>query len=164
MYWIGNRYDVDVRAQMLSTGSEVVSSGVSLEEQGKVFKAAFQEQFNKSNSYWKGLSNHITTRAREFAKVDAYDIAEIVEVEIVAVMDHRTSKICQHLNGKIIQVKTLRKQRKKLMNASSPEQVKKISPFYSDTMTDKIIDMKKLPGNIGMPPYHFNCRTLTVIH
>ena len=189
MYWIKNRYDADLRGLLLEGAKDVIQEGQSLEQQGKAFSDLLKNTYGQNKSYYQGLSNHIVTRSREFARVDGYNEAGIEQVEIVAVMDARTSLICQELNGKIITVSSLAKQRDKLMNAKNPEDVKKIAPFWSDKMTEetfgtaiakslilksyepllnkikkflKITKADKLPSTIGLPPYHFNCRTRTV--
>jgi len=184
MYWVKNRYDDELRQRLLDGAKDVIQEGQSLEQQGKNFGALLSDTYKGNKSYWEGLSNHIVTRSREFARVDGYNEAGITKVEIHAVMDSRTSEICKALNGKIIEVSVLSKQRDALMKAKDPEAVKEIAPFWSDKMTaesfgplekayvdfkNKIkkaigMEIKKddLPKGIGMPPYHYNCRTITL--
>jgi len=51
------------------------------------------------------------------------------------------------------------------MSAVDPERVKKIAPWLTDKEVETKVkgkETKDLPKGLGLPPYHWNCRTLTV--
>ncbi|ODS29948.1 MAG: hypothetical protein SCARUB_04952 [Candidatus Scalindua rubra] len=53
------------------------------------------------------------------------------------------------------------KLREKLMTAKKPESVKRIAP-WRNAVSVRGKRMGKLPLGMSLPPYHFNCRTITV--
>ncbi len=160
IYWIGTYYDRILNKKIKSVADEVIKEGLSRKEAGKRLKDKFKDEFKKSRYYWEGLSNHAVTRAREFGHTEAYVKAGIIEVEIVAVMDNRTTPICREMNGKIIPVKRMVELRDKIISAKNPEQVKKIDKWL-DVKDVKGKDGEDLPLSASMPPYHFGCRTTT---
>jgi hypothetical protein len=180
-YWIGKFYSTQITgkldASLNEIAKEIFDKGLSRADGGKLLKTACKDFFDTPEDfkghitdYFEGLSNHITTRAREFGRVDAYDRAGIEYAKVVAVMDSRTSAICQKLNGKVFPVSHLRDMRDKVMEASSPEEAKKVSPWLSDKQVAEYVDGKTikqlLTGDmtkgLSSPPYHFKCRTITV--
>jgi len=165
-YWIGEHYNSQLKEKMLNSAKEIVDQSLDRKEAAKLFRDVFEENFRKSNNYWESLGDHIVTRSREFGRTSAYEKAEIEYIKIDAVLDERTSDICRHMDGRIISVKKLIKQRDDLMNAKTPEETKKIAPWLSKKEIEtKVIgvETEKLPKGLAMPPYHFRCRTRTVI-
>lgn len=161
-YWIGEHYDKELNLDIRKQLNKAMSEGMNRLEAGEQLRTGLLTEFKKRDGYWEGLANHIITRTREFGHVDAYEQAGIEKVEIEATLDGRTSEICKALHGRVITVKKLVKQRDAFITADSPEDAKKIAPFYSDKMTEeKVKDKDKLPGDIGLPPYHWYCRTRT---
>ncbi len=165
-YWIGEHYESQLKEKMVSTAKEIVNESLDREEATKRFKSKFNDNFKRSNSYWEALGDHIVTRSREFGRTSAYQKAGINYVKVSAVVDDRTSDICRNLNGRIIAVSKLVQQRDNLMNAKSPEETKKIAPWLSKkdiAIKVKGIETSKLPKGVALPPYHFRCRTRTVV-
>ena len=165
-YWIGEHYESQLKEKMLTTAKEIVDQSLDRKESTKLFRNTFEDNFKKSNNYWEALGDHIVTRSREFGRTSAYEKAGIEYVKVDAVMDDRTSEICEHMHGRIISVKKLVKQRDDLMNAKNPEDTKKIAPWLTKKEIEtKVIGVKddKLPKGLAMPPYHFKCRTRTVV-
>ena len=161
-YWIGEHYGSALSKDIGTIAAQVISEGLSREAAGNLFKTEFGERFKRSKNYWEGLSNHTVTRAREFGRTEAYVKAQVQYVKIVAVVDHRTSDICRLLNGRVFPTSYMVKTRDKLMSAKSPEAAKKVTPWVKpETIEGKPTD--KLRQSLSMPPFHFNCRTRTVI-
>jgi hypothetical protein len=70
------------------------------------------------------------------------------------------------MHGRIIRVDEAVELRDRLMHARNPEEVKDIAPWFSpDEVDRKIVGRRSddLPNEVALPPYHFNCRTRTVI-
>ncbi len=108
------------------------------------------------------FANHVVTRSRESGRVDGYERAGVEYLQIRAVLDHRTSCICRNLHGRIIEVDKARRLRARLMDAKSPEDVKEIAPWVPcDGVKGK--RSSELPEHLALPPYHFGCRTRTVV-
>lgn len=162
MYWIGDHFELQVREKIERAGEEILNEGLGRFRAGQKMQEAFQGEFDKSNSYWEGLSNHVTTRSREFARIDAYLAAEVERYRIVTIDDFRRSDVCEILEGMVFEVSAAAAQRERLISARNPEDVKEIAPWR----TAKEIEGKTPEELVGMgvmaPPFHFNCRTRTV--
>ena len=117
---------------------------------------------NPPLSYWRGFAANGMNRTRQFGLLQSYEDVGITELEVLAVMDERTSAICKDMNGRIIPVSNGLAQRDLMMAAEDPEDVKTISPW------PKLEDIKGkstknvLDQGVITPPYHFNCRTTLV--
>lgn len=166
-FWIGESYTESLNETLSKAAAEVMKAGLGRDEAGKYFESILGDEFEKTNSYWELLSDHIVTRAREFGRTSSYEKAGIEYLKIVAVIDERTSAICKFLNGKIIKVSKVVEQRNKLLKAETIEQVKKLAPWYTDKQVaafgNKYAKANEAPKDIGLPPYHGRCRTTTVI-
>lgn len=165
-YWIGNHFDSQVRERLQKAGAKVIGQRLARLDAGEVFAAEFGSEINKSASYWEGLSNHVTTRSREFAHVSAYERAHAKTYEIVAVVDDRTTDICLAMDGRVFSVQAAQELRDNLLATSDPEEVREVAPWIPESeVEEKIVgvDTEELPDGLALPPYHFNCRTRTVL-
>jgi len=77
-------------------------------------------------------------------------------------MDERTSPICKFMNGKVFKVKTAAKVRDDIIN-SPPEMVKTNHPWLSFKDVQNMTDEQLQAAGFVMPPFHFHCRTTTVM-
>lgn len=169
MYWVDNFYDKHVSAALSRHVSEGMQQGLGRKEIGSRLKSFFDTYVgvaNKPESYWRGFAANGMNRARNFGLVQGYDDAGIKYLEVLAVMDERTSSICRNLNGKRYPVWSAVAQRDMMMFAENPEDIKVLSPWpkVSDIVTNgKVNSVSSLIGSgIIMPPYHFHCRTTMV--
>lgn len=71
-----------------------------------------------------------------------------------AVMDDRTSAVCRSLNGRVISVSHLTQQRDRILGAKTREQLKDAAAW-----PQPLNPTTPLPANVGVPPYHYRCRT-----
>lgn len=163
LYWIESYYEREVRDKLRETISEVVSSGESRLQAGKRLQAAFGDRVKKDHLYWEGLSNHITTRTREFAKVSGYIQAGVEFIEVRAVLDNRTTQICRYMHGRVFTVESAKEIRSKIMEADTPEAIKKVAPWITGGKVKRMRTMKLIEEGVILPPYHWNCRTTTVM-
>jgi len=127
----------------------------------------------KGQHYWYLLADHTATKTRELGRVTGYERAGVKYTRIRAHLDDKTTKICRALHNKIVSVENMRQQRDSYLEAISEmnaEKAKETWPMMKDSQAEGIDqeDFKnrepdKLPKNVGMPPYHFLCRTITVV-
>lgn len=165
IFWVHNYFNRQVQDKVVELGERAISQGLSRRDAANLFKDEFDNIINpQSFRYWEGFANHVTTRSREFGRVEGYVRAGITEIEIRAVLDHRTSSICRHMNGRIIQVGDAVELRTKMMNAQTPEDVIQIAPFMrpDDVLGVATSDLKSKSAGFALPPYHYDCRTRTV--
>jgi SPP1 gp7 family putative phage head morphogenesis protein len=161
MFWVGSHYEKQTRKRLMTVGKEIIEQGLPRADAAKLLKKRFGQEFKKSDSYWRGLANHVTTRAREFSHVESWVKSKTTYYEIIGVSDFRQTDICREMNGKVFPVEKAVKLKKRIMAASSPEAVKKADRWYKyEEITDWRVE--KLPLPMALPPYHFGCRTRTI--
>jgi len=91
--------------------------------------------------------------------VAGYERAGITRVKVKAILDKRTSAICRALNGRIIEVAELSRQKEAILSAQSKEELKQAQPWLKASQV-----AGDLPSGYGLPPYHYRCRTTTVAY
>jgi len=74
----------------------------------------------RSDVYYRILANDVLNRSRQFAQVNAYVEARVRRYEIFAVLDERTTEICEHMDGMIFDVEIARKIVKDITQAGIP--------------------------------------------
>lgn len=148
-------------------------SGGTRREQLQKLKAKLQydlEDPRISDRIDDVFRNKIYT-AQNFSRVEAiYQEDATTEVEIVAVMDVRTSVICRELNGRIMSVKTLYDFQQEFM-ADEPDGLfwnrwpkpsdRHVLENWVGASTESILADPAC--RIKSPPYHFRCRTTVVV-
>ncbi len=165
MYWIGKYYDRHLSADIAKVIREGIDEGLGRELIGDKLRDFFDGYPgvpSKPDHYWRGLAANGVNRSRQFGEVAAYEELAVPYLRIVAVRDERTSPICRNLDGQLIPSQAAIKQRNRLMLAASPDDVKEIAPWLKaeqveDRSSEELVNM-----GIGMPPYHWYCRTTVV--
>ena len=109
-------------------------------------------------------------RIRNFAHIRSYAQAGIEAIVVVAVLDKKTSALCRSLNGKIIRVEQAVESIDRITAMSAEDYGEFISNNSLDAdyvrnlfeeMGDEAGMSKLLAEDVGLPPYHPNCRTQT---
>jgi len=70
------------------------------------------------------------SRARSFSEVATYDQAGIEMLEVMAMLDERTSDICRCMDGQIISVNDSMAHQIAATRLQDPEMIRDVSPFY----------------------------------
>lgn len=167
MYWIGNYYNRQVSDTLASVVAEGMEEGLGRKDIGEKIRGFFDEDNypgvgSKPEAYWRGLAANAMNRTRNFAMIQAYDEVGVTKLQIVAVMDERTSPVCRMLNGRVVLLSTAAGQRDMLMAADDPEDVKTISPWVPAKDLEGLSTKAITEKGVIMPPYHFHCRTQVV--
>lgn len=178
-FWVGNHYEQQVQDRIRDAAEEVLENAdgvLGRRKAAQKFREAFSGQFQKSESYWQLLSNDVSTKSREFGRVEGMVKAELEVYMIDAVLDSRTSAICNELNNREFEVRRAVEQRDKMVEASDPEAVKDVSPWPREKKTDDGETVATLGGDrldalsnaelanrgVLVPPFHGNCRSRIV--
>ena len=165
MYWIGGYYDKQVSEFLSATIADGMSQGLGREAIGNQLTEFFEKYPGvkaKPAAYWRGMAANGMNRSRNFGMLQGWDEVGVKELEVLAVMDERTSSICREMNGRIIPVSRGIGQRDMLMAAEDPEDVKTISPWLSLDKIEGKSTKSIMDNGMIMPPYHFHCRTTVV--
>jgi hypothetical protein len=147
-------------------------------------------------NYARTVAAVAVNRARAFSEASGYQDAGIESLEIVAMLDERTTDICRCMDGQILPVGGCYSHAVQAASVATPEDIYKVAPFMRTTWDAqaeafqvatrtgaKIATVTRsgvgavddrgdfsmhaagaglLGANVGLPPYHFNCRTTTV--
>jgi hypothetical protein len=90
----------------------------------------------------------------------------IAAVEIVAILDSRTSRICREMNGRRISVRLLVSHVREVMQTPMNELTEKFAwPTPNEVKSYEGLSTDDIMSRIScrMPPYHGRCRTTYVI-
>ncbi len=131
-------------------------------------------------NYSRVVASNAMVRARSISQAGAYRDAGIERYEIMAVMDERTTVICQGLNGQIITVASGAAVTERAAAARDVDELRAANPFVRERLTDegrrvlqttlgvdlmyveedgtfdRVLANDELAtgGGIGFPPYH----------
>lgn len=136
--------------------------------------------------YYSMIANVFTGRARSWSQVTTYNDARVERYRVLAVLDEVTTEMCRAMNGKIIPVGASYEHMRAAMTLPDPADIKYQSPWLTtkkeqvgfvdregsfnviarrdgDAWQGTVPDDQLVDKGIGMPPYHANCRTETVL-
>lgn len=152
--WMRGHYQDKLSAQFKEVVDEVMHAGYSRREMATQLADRFGEIVDGDARYWSDLADHTVTKSREIGRITGFEDAGITEVVVRAVMDDRTSAVCRSLNGRVIQVAKLGAQRDRLLAARTREEMKEAAAWLAPLEPET-----PMPDNVGIPPYHYRCRT-----
>ena len=171
LFWVKNAFNRQLQDEMVKALDDFFAQGKTRIELAARLEAFMTGKEPKMRSYWDLLADHNATRIGEIGHVSGYERAGVEYAEIVAVLDDRTSAICRHLHGRLVPMGALSAQKGKLLAAAQAldtEAAKKAQPMLSGASAATVLleprTSKIIAQGIGMPPYHFRCRTTTVAH
>lgn len=173
-FWLRNHYDDSTSKKINDILEESIKNNYTNKELADQLENEFSDLVKGSRVYYEGLAEHTALRIREFGRLKNYERLGATHYKIVAVMDSRTSDICKALNGKIFPLGPAFKSMKAIFEvhekydsfADAKEHLKRIAPFVTDDQIE--FDKDGNPTGIeGMhtpfPPFHWRCRTRTVM-
>lgn len=167
LYWVGTYFEKNLSSQFAADVATGLKQGLGREAIGNRMADFFNDYPGvsaKPDSYWRGLAANGMNRSRNFGQLAEYEDVAVQYMQVVAVMDERTSAICKFMNGKIVPVGAAISQRNRLMTAESPEDVKTIAPWVSASSLSGMSVSEIVNQGVIMPPYHFHCRTTVVAY
>jgi len=157
LFWIGHHYTDDVKIKIDDLLNQYYKEGFTRSQFAANIKEQLSVLTDHNERYWLNLADHMATKIRELGRVSTYEQGGIEYVKVKAILDDRTSDICRDMHGRVISVKRLVDQRDEILGATSKmnlmDAAKWIPEFKGQT--------SDLPAGVGMPPYHWRCRTIT---
>ncbi|OQY55447.1 MAG: hypothetical protein B6247_07740 [Candidatus Parabeggiatoa sp. nov. 2] len=169
LYWVGNSWNTYTDKLLRQSLTDYFKQGYSRQQLIERLANDFAGLTERGHHYWNLLADHIATRTREIGRIDAYTSAQIKYIQIRAHLDARTSDVCRKMHGKIIPVERLVAQRDAYLKAASERDMETAKQVWhmwkeSDDLSQLDVPGEKLPTNTVMPPYHFRCRTISVVY
>ena len=168
--WIHDSYGNTVSEDLNRSIREYFEQGATrIQMIERLEELMSREEHPKMMGYFDLLADHITTRIGELGQVSGYEEAGIEYIEVVAVLDERTTEICRHMHGRVIPVSVLSRQRDMILGAAKNhdlDAMKRAQPMLSGDRAAIILSRNKTTDitdkGVALPPYHFRCRTTTV--
>ncbi len=114
--------------------------------------------------HYKLIVSNAANKSRNFARTLTYEEIGVQEIEIVALIDRKTSPICRTMNGRRIRTQTATTFVREVMATDSRHVVKKYPWPKPIEVQGGVSTNKILAGiKVKLPPYHGNCRTTIVV-
>ncbi len=171
LFWVQNSYTQWLQDEMVEALNEYFTEGKTRIELAARLERFLTSKEPRMQGYFDLLADHNATRIAEIGHVTGYERAGVEYAEIVAVLDERTSPICRHLHGRLIPMSAMSGQKNRLLDAArrlDMKAAKAAQPMLSGASEAAVLlepkTSKIVAQGIGMPPYHFRCRTTTVAH
>ncbi len=161
-FWVGNAWDEGLGKEIADTALLVLEEGGGAAEVGRRLQETLGPRFERSEDYWNVVGNATMQRSRNFGATQDFLDAGVSTYTIEAVMDERTSQVCETMNGTVFEVRHAVQLRDAYMEAESPEDVKAAAPWRQ---ADAVAGIKALgpdamaTAGLSLPPYHGRCRT-----
>ena len=167
LYWVGESWNTHTQDLLAKALEDYFQEGMTREGLTRRFAEDFAALTERGQRYWELLADHTATRTREMGRVTGYDRAGAELVQVRAQLDERTTAICRAMHGRIITVARMRRQRADYLDAMSRRDQAAAKAAW--TMHGAKSDFRNtatsgLPDGTAGPPYHFRCRTITVIY
>jgi hypothetical protein len=166
LYWIANSWNSYTDGLFRGALTDYFREGMTREQLAERFASDFAGLSQRSIHYWEMLADHTATKTREIGRVTGYERAGIEAVQVRAHLDDNTTKICRGMHGKIIPVTAMRGQVDAYLDAVSRRDVPAAKASWVMHPDDAALDglsRDALPVGTATPPYHFRCRTITVM-
>ncbi|PID36858.1 MAG: hypothetical protein CR993_03125 [Rhodobacterales bacterium] len=167
LYWIGNSWNIKTQNKMAAILEDYFTEGMTREGLTQRFAEDFASLTERSRVYWEILADHTATKTREIGRVTGYERAGITHVQVRAHLDDRTTRICRHMHGRIIEVSKMRAQADAYLEAAGKRNEPAAKAAWTMHGADADlsgIPTSKLDKGTASPPYHFRCRTITVAY
>ncbi len=174
VFWVGEHFNADISGKFTDALTDAMRRGYTQEMLADRLKIEFQDLGKQSAYYWQGLAEHTALRVREFGRLEGYQQAGATHYRLINPMDDRTSEICYALisQNKRYPLADAIQVRNQMMAIdldnieSAREQLKALAPWVKDSQI--IRNEKDEPIGVSgahtpFPPFHWKCRTETVI-
>jgi len=161
LVWIKDHNENNLMPKLRQATTDVMREGYSRDKLAQRLADDLGGIVDADAKYWSDLADHTTTKAREIGRVQGFVAAGITRVIVRARMDSRTSEMCRSMNGRVIAVEHLVRQRDEILAAKTTSDMKNAAQFAGSQGNLTSFEGKTgaLPANIGLPPYHYKCRT-----
>lgn len=169
LHWIDNSWNARNNTIFRKALDDYFDKGISRADLIQRFAEEFPALAARGKVYFELLADHAATKTREMGRVTGYERAGVEYVQVRAHLDHKTSAMCRNMHGRVIAVRRLSDQRASYLDAvrrGDVDAAKSAWPWPGEKAAAAISTTatKDLAANIGSPPYHGRCRTITVAY
>jgi hypothetical protein len=169
LYWVGNSWNAYTSEVFDKALNDYFAEGLTRDQLAQRFIDDFPGVTERGSIYWNMLADHTATKTREMGRVTGYQRAGVQYVQARAHLDENTTAICRAMHGRIIAVSKLAKQRETYLDAVGRGDMLTAKAAWKmhNAKDASALEGKKtgdLPAHTASPPYHFRCRTITVVY
>jgi hypothetical protein len=116
-----------------------------------------------AEGYFEMLSGTVRNRSSNFGAISAMRDAGFTHYRIEAVMDERTSAICQEMDGQTFSIRDAEAHIARAEAATDPDEYKEVAGWRSAEEVRGIKEAGDLAeAGLALPPYHGRCRTTVI--
>jgi hypothetical protein len=134
--WFLRNSKKEISGQLTWRGREIVQEGIR-DGLGRVEIGRMLQE--RLPGMWEGMGDRYArvvaangiSRARSYSEVASYKTVGIEKLEVVAVLDERTSDICRYMDGQIISVSAVSQTIEDAASVSKPQDIYTVSPFMN---------------------------------
>ncbi len=154
--WMGQDASVRTQESLKDILIDVFTGELDRSEVATKLKEEFPALADKTERQIKAGSELVIRRTQHIAQAKQALKIGMPYFKIIA-KNGGTTQICRSLHGKLIPASHIRNQIEMMESASSVGEQKKAHNLSGDSMS--FFDVKSIPADIGLPPYHFGCYT-----
>lgn len=187
-YWIGNFYTRELSDRISAVAEDaIIGQGYGRKEAAKVLDSVLRQEFSlyggKSSyaaevparfagnldNYNTIQTSNVAGRVRNFGHMTAMGEANVERFRFTAVMDERTSEVCQEMDGREFSVAYAVARLEQIAEADSPEAFKELAPWpknanqlieIAGTGSQAEQNARLEAAGFQFPPLHGMCRSL----
>lgn len=187
-YWIGNIYDRQLSGRIAEVANDaIINQGLGRVDAAKLMDKTLRQEFalkgGKSayatevpgqfagnlDQYNRILTSNVASRVRNFGHLVAMGDAGIQRFRFTAVMDERTSEVCQEMHGRKFTVRSAVARLQLIADSDDPEVFRTLAPWPRNANQIRDITGKGSQAeqsarleasNFTFPPLHGECRSV----
>jgi len=169
-FWMGEIYESKFQDMLKKyTEEEILKTGLDAYEIGENFKKTLSALYGftpEPPKGWKGhpddyfaaLSTNVATVARTHGTLRSFQKYGVTKYQVSNPEDERTCPRCSHAADHPFELSGVTERLDKLIEADTPEKVRKLHPWLSEKEFLKVPKDKLPDGGLSMPPFHPSCR------
>jgi len=163
LYWVAHHWDAFTRQKLSDAVARFFEEGQTYEKLAEWMREAMAGVHEAGMRYWELAADTAATKTREMGRIAGYEQAGIQWVQVRARMDERTTPCCRSLHGRLIPLNKIVAQRDTYLDAAGRGHLEAARAAWPMWEAGQAFG-KEIPDNVGLPPYHFRCRTVTVAY
>jgi hypothetical protein len=153
LFWVGDQWNQGIGKQISNAAVKAFEKG---ERRGELAKELSKSmaRFNRPDSYWRVVSSAAVVRGRSMGQISGMRGAGTTSMEFIAMMDERTSPLCQDMNGRVFTIEQATSFVDNVTDTDSPDAMKEAWPWArpSDVIGKSNDDLAAM--GVIAPPLH----------
>jgi len=156
-FWVGKSWDANTQERIRAVFEEMIGKNLNRTGIAERLADGFKNIVEKSTGYWNTLADHMAVKTHEIGQIDAYIQNNVKYLVVTPIIDDRTTVFCKSVAGLKIPVSAAEEQIEKYFDAAEKTDIEAVSSAWPMRNPNRPYTGK--PENLGVPPYHFRCRT-----